>query len=267
MDFLKKHWEKVLLTVVLLALIVAAAVLVMKVESLRDELAEAPRRPRKKSEPATVVDRAPYTAAIEQLQKPFQWDGPPVAFIPADIKVETDIDTQIVKRVECEILLNRVIRVPFKMNFKAYVGDGRNFQVDLLGQGFTFFVENVGDPIRDTGYRVARFEKKFITVLDASLNREVERDVSELTIERPGEKPKILTVGREAVEEEPIATVVCQPTAVSGGEPTTFRLRRGQSFACCNKTYNVVDITSRQMIIKEPESEEKRAISLTVPTE
>ena len=85
-------------------------------------------------------------------------------------------------------------------------------------------------------------------------------DVSELTIQRPGEKQITLVLNREAQEEEPVATLRCESTV---GGSADFRVRRGQQFNCGGKSYKVVDITSNGMIIIDIQTEEKRTLPVS----
>jgi len=60
-----------------------------------------------------------------------------------------------------------------------------------------------------------KFEKKSKTVDDPALGGNHETDVSELTVQHPGNKPKVLVLGQAGVEEEPVALVRCD---VAGSE-------------------------------------------------
>ncbi len=68
MDFLKKHYEKVLLSVVLLGLAVAAALLPMKVSAIRDEISKSIPNPKPK--PFNPYDLSTNQMVLERLRKP-----------------------------------------------------------------------------------------------------------------------------------------------------------------------------------------------------
>ncbi|MCS7047710.1 MAG: hypothetical protein NZ483_00255 [Verrucomicrobiae bacterium] len=266
MDLLRRHWEKLLLTGVLLGVIGVTIWLSLRVGELTEELQQGRRNPPAKGKEVAVIDTEAYQRAIAHLQSPLQWkiaERDPFQMPQIDRgPVETNVPPD--RPVSTSLALLRVERVPFKMNFKAYVGEGRNFQIDFKFRPRTFFVEKVGDVIKDrfedTGYQVIKFERKATNVFHSSLGREVTVDVSELTVQRPGEKPVVLVLNREAEEEEPVATLRCKPFM---SDATTFRVRRGQQFTCAGKTYKVVDITFNTVIIADILTEERRTLLLT----
>lgn len=266
MDFVRKHWEKLLLVAVLFSVIGAGVWLMSRVGDLNEELMQGRRAPRQKGKPAEPVDTTAYNQALANLQQPFQWGpGQRDPFLAPKIEKPTEVVTnELPRQPSSRLVLLRVDRVPFKMNVRAYVGDGRNFQIDFKFRPRTFFVEKVGDPIRDqfedTGYRIIRFEKKFEEQFNPRIGATMQVDISELTIQREGEKPIVLVVGREAEEEEPVATVRCESPS---GAASDFRVRRGQQFNCGGKPYKVVDITSNGMIITDIQTEEKRTLPIS----
>src|SRR5262245_41809950 len=71
MEFLKKHYEKIVLSVVLLGLAIAAFFLTVKVQSVKQDLEEkGRRRTAAKKEPVKPVDLSTNEAAFERLSKP-----------------------------------------------------------------------------------------------------------------------------------------------------------------------------------------------------
>lgn len=266
MDLLKRHWEKLLLTAVLLSVIGVTIWLSLRVGELTEELQQGRRNPPARGKEVAPIETEPYQRVLAALQEPPQWSA--VERDPFQMPVvdhgNVVTNEQPTRPVVTPLTLLRVERVPFKMNFKAYVGEGRNFQIDFKFRPRTFFVEGVGgviaDRFEDTGYRVIRFERKITNVFHQALGSEITVDASELTIQREGEKPVVLVLNREAEEEEPVATLRCQPLMA---DATTFRVRRGQQFSCAGRNYKVVDITSNAMIIADIQTEEKRTLSLT----
>jgi hypothetical protein len=264
MDAFKKHFEKILLAEALLLLIGVAVYLVIKVSELSAEVQSGPLRPKPKGKPVPPSDTSPYAAALQSLQSPATWDtnlGNPFRTEATTIIV---VETNVVVAPPSgpPIALTRIIRQPFKLIFKSYKGDGESFQINFLTQNRSFFVGQVGDKIADrfldTGYQVAKFEKKITSVYNPSLGVTNEVDVSELTIQRRDDSPILLTLGKVAEEKEPLAEATC----ITETHTLALKLRKGEKFLCGAATYNVVDITPTQVIIEETKSKEKHTISL-----
>ncbi len=258
MEFIKKYYEKILLVVTLLVLIGSAGFLVFKVSALSEEIADAPHRQNPNGTNAPLGDLSMYSNAIASLQSPPLWQDRAPLFPETTFIDKPPTDIPLVPTNQIAVL--QVIHQPFKLIFRSYTGSGQNFQVDFLTRLRSFFVEKVGMEIADKfekiGYEISKFEQKFTPVFNPSLNRTNEVDVSELTIQHPGEDPIVLVLNTVKEEKEPVAIVQC-PDGVQ-----SFPVRRGEQFNCTGKTYNVVDITSSEVIIVEKLSKEKRTISL-----
>lgn len=263
MDFLKKHYERIVLAVALLALIVSAILLALKVSSLSSELETAPSS-------ASKVVAAPraavqiYSNAIQALAQPPLWTNVPVK--PFDPKPIGPV-VQAPGSNEFPVVLMKATRLPFKLLFMTYSYDastnqGYNFQINFQFRKRTFFTRAVRDAIKDhyedTGYRIVKFEKKSTTVNDPSLGRNREKDVSELTVQHEGNNPVILVLGQEAEEQEPVAQVRC------AGVGPTLDYRRGQLIECQRKTYRIVDIVvdsdPKRMVIVDTQTQERHII-------
>ena len=257
MDFIKKHYEKIVLAAALVALIGSAAFLAFKVSALSEEVTEAIRS-RPKGKPLEPVDIAVYTNAIVRLQAPPTWNDSSDMFQTGDKETHTGPDIPLPPTSEPYNVLG-ISRRPFKLIFKSYTGDGRNFQVNFLTRARTFIVAEVGMEIADhferTGYFIKNFERKIEQQQVPGVGaREV--DVSELIIQHEGDDPIKLVLNRETQEKEPVASIQC----AEGGQ---LRLAsRQQEFTCGDKTYIVVDITSTQLIIMDKLSKEKHTISV-----
>jgi hypothetical protein len=259
MDFLKKHYEKIGLATALLALIVSAIWLSLKVNALNSELTATQTTRESKRGASLQVDMQAYSNAIVILKEPPLWTNAPTnPFGPtldvAPVNVETGA---------FPVILMSVGREPFKLLFKAYSYDnqkseGYNFQINFQFRARTFFVRAVGDPIRDryedTGYKLVKFERKSAKVEDKSVGGMRETDVSEVTVQHAGDNPKTLVYLQEAVEEEPVAKVRCGPAGADR------KYRRGQQIICSGHTYKVVDIDLKQMVIVDVQTEEQRVI-------
>ena len=261
MDFLKKHYEKISLATALLALIVSAIWLSLKVNALNSELAATQTTRESKRGASLHVDMQTYSNAIVMLKEPPLWTNAPTnPFGPTlDVRAQEVTETN-----AFPVILMSVGREPFKLLFKAYSYDnqkseGYNFQINFQFRARTFFVRAVGDPIRDryedTGYRLVKFERKSATVDDPSVGGKREKDVSEVTVQHAGENPVVLVYLQETEEEEPVAKVRCGPAGVDR------KYRRGQQITnCSGHTYKVVDIDLKQMVIVDVQTEEQRVI-------
>jgi hypothetical protein len=265
MALLKKHYEKIVLAIGLLVLISSAAFLAFKVGSLSQEIQEAPHRIVPKAKGIQTLDLGTYSNAMAALAQPPLWTTEPKLF-PPDVPIQMrgpDITTnQVTGNVP---ILLQVQHQPFKLLFMQYSGEGQNFQLNFLTRARTFFVSNIGDPIKDqfgdTGYRITKFEKKKIMVDDASLGRKRENDISELTIQHEGEDLIVLVVGQITEQREPVAIILCK------GSQRPQQVVRQQQFDCAGKTYIVVDITPNQMIIIDAQSGERHTVPLGAPKE
>ncbi len=166
------------------------------------------------------------------------------------------------RRTVSRILL-AVVHKPFTLLFKTYSyddakGEGYNFQLNFQFRAHSFFIRAVNDSIKDryedTGYKVVKFEKKTKTVEDPATGIKRDTDISELTVQHPGNKPKALVLGQAGVEEEPVALVRCDPTSPNR------EYRRGQLIQCTGKTYKVVDMDLKQMVIVDTQTGENFTI-------
>ena len=261
MDFLKKHYEKVTLAAALILLIVSAVLLALKVSALSTELNDAPRKA-PKPQLASHIPLQVYSNAIQAVADPPLWSTnvaltvfSATAYVAPKTNSIVDVPTN-----GLPILL-AVVHKPFTLLFKTYSYDadkavGYNFQVNFQFRAHSFFVRAVEDPIKDryvangedTGYKVVKFEKKTKGVELGGIQHET--DVSELTVQHPGNKPKTLVLMQAGVEEEPVAIVRCDVNSPNR------EYRRGQLIQCAGKTYKVVDIDLKQMVIVDTQTGE-----------
>jgi hypothetical protein len=261
---LKKHYDKITLAAALLILISSAALLSFKIGTLSQEVQQAPNGPRGQVKAVEPMELRPYSNAIAALKQPPLWTNGSDIFPknPGPIIVTNAPPPPPVGDIP---VLAQVLRQPFKLLLMAYSGEGENFQINFLTRARTFVVTAVGDQIKDqfgdTGYVIKKFERKTILVQDPTVGGQREEDVSELTIQHEGEEPILLVLGRITEEKEPVAVILCR------GNPQPQQVSRQQQFGCGNKTYIVVDITERQMIIVDSQSGERHTISLGGPKE
>lgn len=259
MDFLKKQFEKVALAAALLLLIVAAVYLALQAGNLTQQ-EPAPLR---KGEVVQPVDVSPYSNALDMLRKPTQWTSGLDMFR----RVQTQIPDQGPATKTNLPTVVRIVREPFKLLFKAYSWNTQtqqpyNIQINLRDFRRTYFVPAVGDYVTDpndrlanTGYKITKYERKITNVVTNVGQQDL--DISEITLWHENEKPIVLVLGREAEEQEPVATIMCW------GDTQARSVRRGDRFGCAGATYIVVDINSSQMIIVDTKSEEKQIIPLS----
>jgi hypothetical protein len=260
MDFLKKHYEKVSLAAALIVLIASAILLSLKANTLNSELGAGPDRV-SKNDLVPQLDVQSYSNAILSLKQPPLWTN-----APSDLFAEVaavDVTNVITSTNGFQVILMSVTRKPFKLLFKAYSydaqkSDGYNFQVNFQFRSRTFFVRAAGDGVKDhyedTGYKVAKFEKKSVAINDPSLGGKRDKDVSELTLQHEGERPVVLVILQETEEQEPVAKVRC------GAAGVDREYRRGQRIDCNGRTYKVVDINPNQMIIVDVQTQEQQVI-------
>jgi hypothetical protein len=264
MDFIKRHYEKIVLAAALLILIVSAVLLALKVGALSTEIQEGPRR-RQKGEPFKSTDLGPYSNAIGSLKEPALWTNDPGKMFPSSVSATQNVDVPPPPTPPTNglrIALAAITRRPFKLRFDAYSGKGENFQLNFQFRPRTFFVPTVGmvvgDQYETTGYMLVKFEQKTCREVVPGVG---ERDVdcSAVLLQRANEKPITLVLNKPTQEDEPIAMIVC------GTDPRPREVRRGLEITCEGVPYKVVDINSRQVIILDRQSGETHTISLPAP--
>jgi hypothetical protein len=267
MDFLKRHYEKIILAAALVALIVSAVYLALRVNQISGE--GPTTRAATHVTPTPHVPLTTYSNAILALASPPLWTNAGRLFVPSH---EQGIDfpkpppgTTNPLAPEFPVTLLSVVRKPFKLLFMAYSPDattgGYNFQINFQFRPRTFFIPAVGDVIadhyEDTGYRIAKFERKSIVVDDPTLGTKRAKDVSELTVQHDEGKPVVLVLGSESEDQEPVAQVRCSADGQIG------EYRRGQTLTCKGVTYKVLEIDStlKQMKIVDTQTQEQHTIN------
>jgi hypothetical protein len=268
MDWLKKYYEKILLAGALLLLIVVATGLVFKIKSIETNL----RLPEQGNKTVITVDLTPYSNAVAALKTPPQWSSPNAAalFPPVPVKAATNKVVEIEPPKGPIITLDSIVRRPFTLQFKAYIWDdkakeGRNFQVNFITENRSFFVEKAGVEIADrhgkTGYTITKFDHKIAMVEVPGINSKMEQDTSELTVKHEGEDPIVLILGKVATYPKRYARIQCPEKLIEAG--------KGDVFETGDKTYKVIDITDKEVIILDNKSGEKQTLTpgMVVPRE
>jgi hypothetical protein len=263
----KKHAEKIVLAVALLALISTGGYFALNVGKLRETIRDATLPGKSKGATVKPLDFAPYTNALAELTQPSGWTNMPAnPFLgwPTNVIIQislTNTPTTPVRPTEPQFSFVDLKYRAFKLLFRAYSWNADekrayNFQINFIDQALTLFVPDIGgkiaDRYRDTGYRIANFERILTNITDSVGQREI--DVSRLTIQRSQEEPIVLTLNKVTIQSDPVATLRIL------GNLTPKNLRRGDSFEADGKKYNVVDITPKQMLILDPQSKDQKPI-------
>ena len=249
MDFLKKYYDKILLAMAFVLVIISGFILVQKVNSLSQRLNQpdavlvSPKKADYKP-----LDTHKYVEALDAVQHPFVWASSPVDLFRAD----TGLISSAVSNKPIAYL--RLEQLPFDLLFKAYSWDAAkarafNFQISLRDLKRAYFVAAVGDEVKDqfgdTGYRISKFERKVESVFNPSVGYNMEADHSEVTLERPGENAIVLERDKVHLQTESVATIVCQEDPQN-----EIQVRRNQSINCPSNTYIIVDMNDKRMVIK-----------------
>ena len=237
MDFIKKHFEKILLAATLVVLLGVALVLWRKVDALSDQVAAGLTGPTGKTNLAPTPT-ADYYKTIDAIKSPANWQVSPIDPFHTGIEIYTPPPTgptNILKKVDLPVkpfALKTITRKPFRMIFKSYTGLGESFAISEGKR--TIFVPKVGDKIwspidkYDTGFIVIKFEKKESMIDVPGIGKHL-RDTSELTIQRGSEPPILLVLNRITEEREPEAVIICQIDNLD------LPVRKGQHVVCGGK--------------------------------
>lgn len=259
MDFIKKHYEKLLLAGSLVLLIGCAAYLGYRVAKLSDEIQNAPQKA--KNKPKATVSATPtgiYTNAITLLQAPALWSASPVD--PFQTRFTTPPPPPPRPPRGPAVSLVKIIPQPFKLKFQSYNEPGGDFAINFISRNKTIFIKKIGLEVADqferTGFFITKFNKKIVETYNKSLNVTNKVDISELTIAKPDAPPIVLVLGKVAQERERVALVLCNR------DNQETRVRKDDEFACGGRTYKVIDITAQQVLIEDTQSKEKIPISL-----
>ena len=95
MDFIKKHYEKIVLAGVLLVLIASAGFLAFRVSALSEEISAAPGRLKLKGKRIATEDMTGYSNAIASLHSPPLWQERSPMFPPDKAPKTTEIQTPV----------------------------------------------------------------------------------------------------------------------------------------------------------------------------
>lgn len=152
-----------------------------------------------------------------------------------------------------KLRLKKFISVPFRLIFTGSPDDGKTFTINAKDKGGrTQFLE-LGQTIEGAPYKLLSYEKKSIT------ENEIEKDVSELTIENTETKQKIVLVTRKEAND---------PTSFAEFlylyDDSTFQVKKDDEFALVPQTdhkYKLIDISDAEAVIKDLKTGEEHRIS------
>lgn len=258
MDFIKKHFEKLLLTAALLALTGVTGFLAYRVNELSKAFQQSGlfKPPTPKS--STSLDINLYTNAIAGLQQPSLWQTSSVDPWGTERTQVVQQAAIVTNKVEEPFSVESVARKRFELLFTAYRGNGEEIQINFPARRHSFFGLKVGgkvaDSFFDTGYTIKEF-KHIERKMQVKGVGERTIDLSELTVQA-GDAPAVVLVLNKWTEREPEVRLVCLVAAQASS------LHRGDTTTCGEKTYKVVDITQTQVIIEDTQSKEKHTIEI-----
>ena len=269
MDFIKKHFEKILLTGTLLVLIGVAGFLAWKIGQLSEEV-NAGQKGAERERGFTMTPTGAYSNAMNGLKSPATWPFNPMDPFHTGIEFgsATVSTNNLVKPgLKQPFALVKITRRFFKLIFKSYDGEGENFKINEGKR--TFIVSKVGDKIwspvdrmvngtnvaYDTGYVVIGFTNKTQHIDVAGIPGGRQQDISELTVQRGNELPIVLVRNKSIEEREPEAIVTCL------SDNQNLPMRKGQPINCGGKSYNVVDIGLQQVVIVDDQTKEQFILS------
>jgi hypothetical protein len=256
MDLLKRHFEKILLGIALVALIASAVYLSLQVDQLRERINTSAGSGALKGSPVKPINLAPYQTALQSLHKPDQWTGQVALFPPTDapsfITVVGDVPYQ---RQKPKYVGN--YRPLFPLMFMDYSGEGYNFQINIRDRRYSFIVPQVGDYIsnryENTGWQLVKFDRQVEQVYRPDIDRTNNVDTSQITLAKPGVEPIVLALRKPADQPgEIIGYWSCEKDGAARKQ-----VRKGETIECDGATYKVVDITLQQMIIVDLKSKDQ----------
>jgi len=259
MEFLKKHYEKIVLALLSVLLIGTALMLMGAFEPKGDG---GPARDDRNISPAKPLDTNELKAVAGLLKEPPPWTGTNER--PFAIEVwewngleihkagkRVAIITNVIEELDWTVTLRT-----FPMIFKSVasrVADKDIFQINI-GTGSSRFVK-LGDsfPQRiygvDEQFTVLSYQEKKIKQKNPRTGGDVEVDVSVLTLQRKSGsavKNVLLPVGQRVDEREPVATYYSTVT----GERSVGELKRGSRLTYKSEQFEILDITEREVLIK-----------------
>jgi len=152
-----------------------------------------------------------------------------------------------------KLRLGKFISKPFRLIFTSSPDEGQTFAINTKDKGGrTQFLE-MNAPIEGTPYVLKSYTPKKVT------ENEIEKDVSELTIENTETKQKIVLVANKEANDP---TSFAEFLYLYDG--SKFTVKKDDEFTLAPETsrkYKLIDISEREAVIKDLESGEQQKIS------
>lgn len=148
-----------------------------------------------------------------------------------------------------KLRLKRFIAIPFRLIFTGSPDDGQTFTINAKDlKSRTQFLQ-LGDMIQGSPYKVVSYEKK------SEIRDDIERDVSELTIENTITGQKIVLVAnREANDPTSFAEFFYEL------DGSTFQVKKDDTFSLPPETdrkFKLIDINEQEAVIQDVASGEQ----------
>ncbi len=151
-----------------------------------------------------------------------------------------------------KLLLKKFISVPFRLKFTGTPDDGQTFSINPLDGNRRTQMLPIGEIIAGTPYKIISYTSKMETV------NEIERDISELTVENTETGKKVVLIrGKEAND----------PTSFAEFEyrydNSVFKVKKDDEFALTPETghkYKLIDINAAEALIQDQKSKEQHKI-------
>jgi len=148
-----------------------------------------------------------------------------------------------------KLRLKRYIRRPFRLLFAAY--DEDSYQINTLDLRQPSQFLKLGEPILGTKFKVLKFEKK----TEYNPATEMEKDVSELTIQHVETQENVVLVLRKEVDSPDSFALF--HFLIDGSE---FSVKKGQKFALKVEPkveYKLIDISEAEAVITNIGTDER----------
>lgn len=151
-----------------------------------------------------------------------------------------------------KLRLQKFISQPFRLIFTGTPDDGQTFTINTKDlRSRTQFLE-MGQDIKGAPYKLLSYEKKSIT------ENEIEKDVSELTIQNTETGQKMVLVANKEAND---------PTSfgefLNLYDNSSFKVKKDDEFTFNPETdhkYKLIDITEREAVIEDLKTKEKHNI-------
>lgn len=260
MEFLKKHYEKVILSVVLLGMAVAAAFLPLKVSQVREDLAQTTRSYDKpKIKPLPELDMATNRAVLSRVKSPEKTTLTAPGhnlFNPIEWKKKADGTPVPSEQFGVGALQILAINPLFtKIEYRGARDSGGQTRYDFMVTREAATNVTARSPMPRT---VALGGKTDVFVLrDAKDPKEAATEVVLDLIE--SKETVTLSKGKPYTE---VAGYCVDLRYEAENRPIPPRLREGQKVAVGGNNYIIVAITEREVILEDSRTKKRTTITV-----